>query len=73
MKDVKRLVRIDNDKFIFNILWSLKEWTWKVKSAQHDETIHLPLAIAKSELCGFPVFRIIVFKLMIELAIKRHA
>ena len=67
----KTVLNINNDYFIAKVSFSSKDWTWYTMENRNEEKIHLPLAITFSRICGFPVFRFILFKLLIELAIKR--
>ena len=67
----KTLLNINNDYFIAKVSFSLKDWTWYTMENRNEEKIHLPLAITFSRICGFPVFRFILSKLLIEIAIKR--
>jgi hypothetical protein len=70
MNTFKKIVSINNSKFIFNINWSTVGATWYVVERRNSEEIHLPLAFTFSRIEGCPVFRIMIFKLALELAIK---
>ncbi len=70
-KTFKNLLHIDNSRFILNIHLS-SSWTWYVTESKNQENMRLPLAITFSKVCEQPVFRLLFFKLMIELAIKHH-
>jgi hypothetical protein len=70
MKTFRTLVFIDNNRFIFNINWAIEGATWYVVEHRNNEEIHLPLAFTFSRIAGCPVFRIMIFKLALELAIK---
>lgn len=70
-KKHKVILNIDNNRFIFNINLSTT-WTWYVTERKNQEEIHLPVAITFSRIYDQPVFRLLFFKLMIELAIKHH-
>jgi hypothetical protein len=70
METYKEIIHIDNNRFIFNVNWSKAEWTWYFVERRNEEEVHLPLAFTFSRIAGCPVFRIVIFKLMLELAIK---
>lgn len=69
-KTYKEIIHINNNRFIFNVIWSKAEWTWHLVERRNEEEVHLPLAFTFSRIADCPVFRIVIFKLMLELAIK---
>lgn len=69
-KTYKSIIHIDNNRFIFNVNWSKAEWTWYFVERRNEEEVHLPLAFTFSRIADCPVFRIVIFKLMLALAIK---
>lgn len=70
MDTTKSIIHVDNKRFIFHVVWSKAEWTWYFVERRNEEKVHFPLALMFSRIAGCPVFRIVIFKLMIELAIK---
>lgn len=70
-KTFKNLLSINNSRFILNINLA-NSWTWCVQEVKNFEKIILPFAITCSKVSDQPVFRLLFFKLMIEMAIKHH-